>query len=184
MKESAPYGHLANLLRDCCVELVFSLAPEAGAAAGVETSTQQASAPPGFPEDAPLEVASFVELGGSSLRATVAACLSVDFLRNTHPRRHRGVTPQELLGWGSELVNQIAGRFVNKMGRRGVSVQIGIPGSLMGREIQLWFPFGDDMVFRSEGLRVSLSMEAISSEFDLLVEEQDGSSQEGDLLLF
>jgi hypothetical protein len=65
-----------------------------------------------------------------------------------------------------------------------VSVQIGIPGSLMGREIQLWFPLEDAIVFESEGLRVSLSIESMPSDFDLPVEEQDGCSQEGDLLLF
>jgi hypothetical protein len=184
MKESAPFRQLAGLLRECCVELAVSLAPEEGEGVGSERPQTQSTSRAATQEGAPLAVASFVELEGSSLRAIVATFVSVDFLRDTHPRRHRGVSSDELVGWASELVNQVAGRLVNKLGRRGVSVQIGIPGSLMGREIQLWFPLEDAIVFESEGLRVSLSIESMPSDFDLPVEEQDGCSQEGDLLLF
>lgn len=176
MSEGGSYGHMASLLRECCDELVAALGPN-------DSAPPRGAGP--SPRAVPVEVTSFVELDGSALRATLAVALSTEFLHATHPRRARGVDRDDLVSWASEILNQLAGRLVNKLGRRGILLQIGIPGSLMGREIQLWFPFEEATVFEDGRLRVLLSLDEMLPDFEIPSEEErNDCRQEGDLLLF
>jgi hypothetical protein len=161
-------SEVARLLTQCCEELVASLPRDAFPATDPATAA---------------DVVSFIDLGGADVRATVAARATVSFLRESHPRRHRRMTDEDIVGWASEIVNQAAGRFVNKLSGHGISAQIGIPGSLMGRQLSLTLGARAREVFARDGLVVTLSLDELRRPLQTVASD-DATRQEGDLLLF
>lgn len=162
-------SEVARLLTHCCEELVVSL-PHDDAFRG--TAPVPAA-----------DVVSFIDLGGPDVRATVVARATVSFLRESHPRRHRRMTDEDIVGWASEIVNQAAGRFVNRLSGHGISAQIGIPGSLMGHAVSLFLDPRARKVFERDGLVVTLSLDELRRPLQTVASD-NAARQEGDLLLF
>jgi len=168
-EEGSPHIELAALLARCCEELLASLTSETVASV-----------------DAPMvskTVVSFIDLRGADIGATLVARFEEGFLGRTHPRRHRRLTEEDLAGWASEIVNQVGGRFVNKLGQRGVNAQIGIPGSLLGPTLHLHLPPGAGEAFARGGLSLFLALDELRRPL-MSVAQDDATRQEGDLVLF
>jgi len=168
-QEGSPHTELAALLARCCEELLASL-----------------SSPTTVPADVPVvskSVVSFVELTGADVGATLVARFEEGFLGRTHPRRHRRLMEEDLAGWASEIVNQVGGRFVNKLGQRGVNARIGIPGSLLGPTLHLHLPVGATKAFARGGLSLFLALDELRRPL-MSVAQDDATRQEGELVLF
>jgi chemotaxis protein CheX len=147
------------------------------------------------PEDAPepgaveREIVSFIDLGGTAVRATMAVSTPFHLARASHPRRRKNATDEEILDWAAEMLNQVAGRVANRLGARGVDIQIGIPGSILARKLQLFCTGGahgrDALVFEGYGIKVYLNLGPAGPAPQARDPGQAGDcAREGDVLLF
>lgn len=168
-QDGSPETELAALLARCCEELLASLSADTASPADVPGLTKA--------------VVSFVDLTGADVDATLVARFEEGFLGRTHPRRHRRLTEEDLAGWASEIVNQVGGRFVNKLGQRGVNARIGIPGSLLGPTLHLHLQAGASRAFARGGLSLFLALDELRRPL-MSVAHDDATRQEGELVLF
>jgi chemotaxis protein CheX len=170
------FDNLDPVIRECCADLCAHLLGDQAAETDPDPAGER-------------EIVSFIELGGPALRATMASRARSGVVRASHPRRRKQVTEQEILDWAAEILNQIAGRITNKLGARGVDVEIGIPGSLIADELQLFCEGAarerQALVFEGYGIRVYLNVGAAPRDLAVLDSGQAAAcANEGDVLLF
>jgi CheY-specific phosphatase CheX len=111
---------LAARLRESCEELLR--------ATGVAWVSEQRA--PG----AGRQVASVVGFQGAGVRGSMTIRSSPEFFRATRPAAPGKGAPVEaaLVDWAGEVVNQLLGRFKNKVMAHGLDFQVGLPVTITG----------------------------------------------------
>jgi hypothetical protein len=81
-------------------------------------------------------IAAFSGFGSTSFRGSFALLGSSKLFSRLHPLPPT-VTPRDLADWACELVNQIVGRFRNRLLGYGVSIALGVPQSALAEQVRL-----------------------------------------------
>lgn len=126
-----PQGHAEAfrlMLDDCVRELLAGF--------GLEARTLER--PPEEMGNAPC-LAAFIGFGGDKLRGALTAVAPTRVLELTHPRGTAAepLSEADAADWCCEFVNQLLGRFKNKLLRRGVKVQVSSPQGVLADHLRL-----------------------------------------------
>jgi hypothetical protein len=78
----------------------------------------------------------FCGFGSTDFRGSVSVLGSVQLFSNLHPLPTT-VTPRDLTDWACEFVNQMVGRYRNRLLAYNVSLALGVPQSVLAENVRL-----------------------------------------------
>ena len=116
---------LEEILATCIGELLAELSPEARrVVAEHQSSALQES------------LAAFGGFGSTDFRGSLTLLGSVSLFSQLHPLPS-SVTPRDLADWACELVNQMVGRYRNRLLAYNVNLALGVPQSALAQNMRL-----------------------------------------------
>jgi hypothetical protein len=125
MSGNSNQERLEGILATCIAELLTELSPESRRVVN---------------EHKPLvlqeSLAAFSGFGSTDFRGSLTLLGSVSLFSQLHPLPS-SVTPRDLADWACELVNQMAGRYRNRLLDYDVSLALGVPQSALAHNMRL-----------------------------------------------
>ena len=125
-------------------------------------------------------------------RATLTVCVDPILLKISFPVSGKDISEDDLTDWLGELVNQLAGRFKNKVVPYGHKLELGVPTVIQGVGLKIELPKSSEITehqFVSEqGKIVEIRLSTlIDKQFSLQIPEEKSEPEvlgEGEMLFF
>lgn len=172
-------ARLAEIFSRCATEMLADLGVQATRLAGTRPS-----------RSAGENTAAFASFGNDELRGSLTLLGPNELLSRLHPLPSTAI-PRDLDDWACEMVNQVVGRFRNRLAAYGTKVKFGVPLSALAELLPLssrlqpaWSPIS----FAIEGMVLECWLELeIAPDFRLAespADEIEAALKEGSIVLF
>jgi hypothetical protein len=115
---------LAELFSQCAAEMLADLGVQATRLPGVRQ-----------PQPSGEELAAFVSFGNAELHGSLTLLAPSKLFSRLHPVAHTTL-PSDLDDWACEMVNQVVGRFRNRLASYAVKVVFGVPHTVRAELLQ------------------------------------------------
>lgn len=178
MADESNEQRLVEIFERCTGELLTSLGVKFEQV-DAETKAQEESG----------AIAAFSGFGNDDVRGSYALVGSSNLFSRLHPLPP-SVTPRDLADWACEVVNQVVGRFRNRLATYGVSLTISVPQSAVASQIRVSSSLHSNrkpIAFMVEGMLLEGWIELeIKPGFNLPPEplEQESVLDEGAMVIF
>jgi hypothetical protein len=82
--------------------------------------------------------AAFIGFGGERIRGALTLATALTLLERTHPTSGGGpLAEADAVDWCAELLNQLVGRFKNRLLHAGTSIELSVPQGLVADRLRL-----------------------------------------------